>query len=180
MAEGSGPFHTPPRFEGPSNDRAPDADGSGEQDIERLHPVVEDSEPVVSLSDPETVLVIDRRGDERQVPRFGPWRDSPTGKRFRHRVIVDECLHDGRTESSKVQRPGYGTSFCPLCTASRGVDGLWRVLEDGPKQVPQAKARSQVGEASVLCSCGHPAIRHYMRTGTCFRCEPCVGFSAVG
>ena len=80
--------------------------------------------------DGETVLVVNRTGQEVEVSRFGPTRRSPRGGFFRSKVIVDECAHDGKTEATKVKRHDYGTSYCPLCDGSRGKDGLWRVLED--------------------------------------------------
>lgn len=88
----------------------------------------------VSLKDDgETVLAVDRHGHEITVPRYGPVRTSARGDRFRHKIVVDECAHDGKTEATKVKRHDYGTSYCPLCDASRGVDGLWRTLEDLPE-----------------------------------------------
>lgn len=91
----------------------------------------EDFEPEVSLSeDGERVLAVDRSGHELTADRYGPVRTSPRGKRFRSKIVVDECKHDGTTSATRVVKHGYGTAYCPLCGASQGKDGLWRVLED--------------------------------------------------
>jgi hypothetical protein len=79
--------------------------------------------------DGETVIAVDRHGHSIEVPRYGPIKTTPQGKRFRSKVLTDECAHDG-TGAQKVKAYPYGTAYCPSCDGSRGPDGLWRVLED--------------------------------------------------
>lgn len=45
------------------------------------------------------------------------------------REITDECAHDGKKDQA-VKVYEYGTAYCPMCTASKGPDGRWRVLEE--------------------------------------------------
>lgn len=94
----------------------------------------DEPEPTVETGDEETVLVTDRHGRESRILKYGPIQQTETKrygiKRWRAKIVVDECKHDGTTEATRVKRHGYGTSYCPLCDASCGVDGLWRVLEN--------------------------------------------------
>ena len=93
---------------------------------------LEETGQKVELKDDETVLVVDRSGREIEVRHYGPVQVSARGERVRHKVLVDECAHNG-TDAKRVKRHDYGTSYCPLCDGSRGPDGLWRVLEVVPR-----------------------------------------------
>lgn len=57
---------------------------------------------------------------------YGPW-EMPTAGTYAT-VYDGPCAHDGKGESDRVRRPSYGTAYCPKCTASQGLDGVWRVM----------------------------------------------------
>lgn len=47
-------------------------------------------------------------------------------------VYSGSCLHqmDKRKGTKGKVEHMYGTAYCQDCTASRGIDGRWRVIEE--------------------------------------------------
>lgn len=47
-------------------------------------------------------------------------------------IYDGDCLHNGKGDKA-IKQQVYGTAWCPLCGASRGEGGLWRVIKEASK-----------------------------------------------